>query len=83
MNSYRTFCTQTVLLRCEFVSAMAKYLQVPLVYARKRRSLVMANTFDAGHNSKTIGQDQQLLVSRDHLDEDDHVLIVDDFLLSG
>jgi xanthine phosphoribosyltransferase len=43
----------------------------------------MANTFDAGYNSKTIGQDQQLLVSRDHLDEDDRVLIVDDFLSSG
>lgn len=62
---------------------MAKYLQVPLVYARKQRSVVMANTFDAGYNSKTIGQDQQLLVSRDHLDEDDRVLIVDDFLSSG
>ena len=62
---------------------MAKYLQVPLVYARKQRSVVMANTFDAGYNSKTIGRDQQLLVSRDHLDEDDRVLIVDDFLSSG
>jgi len=62
---------------------MAKYLQVPLVYARKQRSVVMANTFDAGYNSKTNGQDQQLLVSRDHLDEDDRVLIVDDFLSSG
>jgi xanthine phosphoribosyltransferase len=62
---------------------MAKYLQVPLVYAQKQISLVMANTFNAGHNSKTIGQDQQLLVSRDHLDKDDRVLIVDDFLSSG
>mmetsp|Transcript_6663 Transcript_6663/g.15109 ORF Transcript_6663/g.15109 Transcript_6663/m.15109 type:complete len:799 (+) Transcript_6663:59-2455(+) len=62
---------------------MAKYLQVPLVYARKKRSVVMADTFDAGYNSKTIGQDQQLLVSRDHIDEEDRVLIVDDFLSSG
>lgn len=65
------------------LSAIAKYLQVPLVYARKSRSIVMADTFDAGYNSKTIGQDRQLLVSRDHLDEDDRVLIVDDFLSSG
>ncbi len=43
----------------------------------------MANTYDAGYNSKTIGQDRQLMVSRDHLDEDDRVLIVDDFLSSG
>ncbi|KAL7543326.1 hypothetical protein ACHAXR_012678 [Thalassiosira sp. AJA248-18] len=62
---------------------MAKYLQVPLVYARKQRSVVMADTFDAGYNSKTIGQDQQLLVSKDHIDEEDRVLIVDDFLSSG
>jgi xanthine phosphoribosyltransferase len=62
---------------------MAKYLQVPLVYARKQRSVVMANTYEAGYNSKTIGQDRQLMVSRDHLDEDDRVLIVDDFLSSG
>ena len=62
---------------------MAKYLQVPLVYARKQRSVVMANTFDAGYNSKTIGQNQQLLVSTDHIDEDERVLIVDDFLSSG
>ncbi len=64
-------------------SAMAKYLQVPLVYARKQRSVVMADTFDAGYNSKTVGKDRQLLVSKDHLDEDDRVLIVDDFLSSG
>lgn len=62
---------------------MAKYLQVPLVYARKQRSVVMADTFDAGYNSKTIGQDRQLIVSKDHIDEDDRVLIVDDFLSSG
>ena len=43
----------------------------------------MADTFDANYNSKTIGEDQQLLVSQDHLDEDDRVLIVDDFLSSG
>lgn len=62
---------------------MAKYLQVPLVYARKQRSVVMADTFDAGYNSRTMGQDRQLLVSRDHVVEEDRVLIVDDFLSSG
>jgi len=54
---------------------MAKYLQVPLVYARKERSVVMADTFDAGYNSKTIGQDRQLLVSKEHIDEEDRILI--------
>ena len=62
---------------------MAKYLQVPLVYARKERSVVMADTFDAGYNSKTVGKDRQLLVSKDHLDPEDRVLVVDDFLSSG
>lgn len=62
---------------------MAKYLQVPLVYARKQRSVVMADTFEATYGSKTIGQNQQLLVSREHIDEEDRVLIVDDFLSSG
>jgi xanthine phosphoribosyltransferase len=62
---------------------MAKYLQVPLVYARKQRSVVMADTFEAGYNSKTIGKDRQLLVSKDHINPEDRVLIVDDFLSSG
>lgn len=43
----------------------------------------MADTFDATYNSKTTGEDQQLLVSQDHIDEGDRVLIVDDFLSSG
>mmetsp|Transcript_12010 Transcript_12010/g.19232 ORF Transcript_12010/g.19232 Transcript_12010/m.19232 type:complete len:111 (-) Transcript_12010:26-358(-) len=43
----------------------------------------MADTFDAGYNSQTLGQDRQLLVSKDHIDEDDRVLVIDDFLSSG
>lgn len=62
---------------------MAKYLQVPLVYARKERSVVMADTYKASYSSKTVGKNRELLVSRDHLDEDDRVLVVDDFLSSG
>lgn len=62
---------------------MAKYLQVPVVYARKERNVVMANTFKAAYSSKTVGKNRELLVSTDHLDEEDRVLIVDDFLSSG
>lgn len=43
----------------------------------------MSDTFDAGYNSKTVGKDRQLLVSKDHLDPSDRVLVVDDFLSSG
>lgn len=62
---------------------MAKYLQVPVVYARKERNVVMSDTFKAAYSSKTVGKNRELLVSKNHLDSDDRVLIVDDFLSSG
>ncbi len=62
---------------------MAKYLQVPVVYARKERNVVMADTFKAGFVSKTVGKNRELLVSKNHLSPKDRVLIVDDFLSSG
>jgi xanthine phosphoribosyltransferase len=62
---------------------IAKYLQVPLVYARKERNVVMADTYKASYSSKTVGKNRELLVSKDHLDEEDRVLVVDDFLSSG
>jgi len=62
---------------------MAKYLQVPVVYARKERSIVMANTYSAAYSSKTVGKDRELLVSKSHLSEEDRILIVDDFLSGG
>jgi len=62
---------------------MGKYLQVPVVYARKERNVVMSSTFQAAYSSKTVGKNRELLVSTSHLDEDDQILIVDDFLSSG
>lgn len=62
---------------------MAKYLQVPVVYARKERNVVMADTYIAAYSSKTVGKNRELLVSKSHLEEHDRVLIVDDFLSSG
>jgi xanthine phosphoribosyltransferase len=62
---------------------MAKYLQVPVVYARKERTVVMADTFQAGYSSKTVGKNRELLVSKTHIDSSDRVLVVDDFLSSG
>jgi xanthine phosphoribosyltransferase len=62
---------------------MAKYLQVPVVYARKERNVVMADTFKAGYSSKTVGKNRELLVSKSHIDDDDRILIVDDFLSGG
>jgi xanthine phosphoribosyltransferase len=62
---------------------MAKYLQVPVVYARKERNVVMADTYIAAYSSKTVGKNRELLVAKSHIHEDDRVLIVDDFLSSG
>ena len=62
---------------------LAKYLQVPVVYARKERNVVMADTYQAGYSSRTVGKNRELLVSKSHLDADDRVLIIDDFLSSG
>lgn len=62
---------------------MAKYLQVPVVYARKERNVVMADTYKASYSSKTVGLNRELLVSKSHLEAEDRVLIVDDFLSSG
>lgn len=62
---------------------MAKYLQVPVVYARKERNIVMSNTWQASYSSKTVGKNRELLVSKDHIDADDRVLVIDDFLSSG
>jgi adenine/guanine phosphoribosyltransferase-like PRPP-binding protein len=59
---------------------MAKYLQVPIVYARKECNVVMANTYVAGYSSKMVGKNRELLVSKSHLHQDDRILIVDDFL---
>ena len=60
-----------------------QYLQVPVVYARKERNVVMADTFSASFSSKTVGKNRELLVSKNHLHPKDRVLIVDDFLSSG
>ena len=62
---------------------IAKYLQVPVVYARKERNVVMSDTWKAGYSSKTVGKNRELLVSKKHIDVDDRILIVDDFLSSG
>ena len=62
---------------------MAKYLQVPVVYARKERNIVMSDTYSAAYSSKTVGKNRELLVSKNHIDPDDRILIVDDFLSSG
>jgi len=62
---------------------MAAELQIPVVYARKQRSLVMSETYHAFYNSRTKGGKSELFLSKTHIDPEDRVLIVDDFLSSG
>ncbi|GMI09556.1 hypothetical protein TrVE_jg10406 [Triparma verrucosa] len=62
---------------------ICRYLSVPCVYARKQRNVVMAEAYHAAYSSKTVGMNRELLVSKSHLDSEDRVLIVDDFLSSG
>jgi Adenine/guanine phosphoribosyltransferases and related PRPP-binding proteins len=62
---------------------MAKYLQVPVVYARKERNIVMSDTYKANYSSKTVGKNRELMVSKKHIHPDDRILVVDDFLSSG
>ena len=62
---------------------MAKYLQIPVVYARKERNVVMSETYSATFSSKTVGKNRELLVSKSHIMSDDRILIIDDFLSSG
>ena len=61
---------------------MAKYLQVPVVYARKERNVVMADTYKASYSSNTVGNNE-LLVSKSHVNPKDRILVIDDFLSSG
>ncbi|CAM9851479.1 unnamed protein product [Chrysoparadoxa australica] len=92
-------CAKDLVARCEdlrptkiltiattglvIAAPMAALLQVPVVYARKQRSMVMSDYHVTSYSSKTQGVDKQLLVSKAHITPDDRVLIVDDFLSAG
>jgi xanthine phosphoribosyltransferase len=62
---------------------MAMRLQVPVVYARKQRTMVMSDYHLASYSSRTQGINRELVVSKGHLTSEDRVLIVDDFMSAG
>ena len=62
---------------------IAKELQTPVVYARKERSIVMADTFQTTYSSNTVGSNKTLYVAKSHIQPEDRILIVDDFLAGG
>ena len=62
----------------------AMELNVPVVYARKKKPITMAGpVFLETAPSHTKGGDVPLLVSAEFLDAGDDILIIDDFLASG
>jgi xanthine phosphoribosyltransferase len=59
-------------------------LQVPVVFARKRKSLTLVNDLiTASVYSFTKEEKNEISVSTKYLTEDDKVLIIDDFLANG
>ena len=62
----------------------ATILNVPVVYARKKKPITMAGpVFLETAPSHTKGGETMLLVSSEFLHEDENILIIDDFLASG
>ncbi len=64
--------------------AAASFLGVPLLFAKKSKtSNVGSDVYSACVHSYTHGKDCQVLVSKEFLEPNQRVLIVDDFLANG
>jgi xanthine phosphoribosyltransferase len=64
--------------------AVAQQFHVPLLFAKKSKSINIAgDTYVAEVESFTHKNKNTVLVSKQFLSSDDHVLIVDDFLANG
>ncbi|MCJ7519190.1 MAG: xanthine phosphoribosyltransferase [Anaerolineaceae bacterium] len=62
----------------------AKYLKLPVVYARKNKPITMPDTvYLTVAPSHTKGIMAELIVSQEYLPRGENVLIIDDFLASG
>lgn len=64
--------------------AVGLELEVPVVYARKKRPITMPDGyFSSQAPSHTKGGVVELIVSPEYLTKDDRVLLIDDFLATG
>ena len=62
----------------------AQYFGVPVVYAKKTRSAAIGNDFySAKVVSYTHAQVYEIIVSKKYINENDKILIIDDFLAGG
>ena len=65
-------------------SVMLGYLmELPVVFAKKRLPSTMKEAYVTTVHSFTKQSDTQLMISREYLSSDDHVLFIDDFLAYG
>jgi len=65
-------------------SIMLGYLmELPVVFAKKKHPSTMKEAYIATVHSFTKQSDTQLIISREYLTPDDHVLFIDDFLAYG
>lgn len=63
---------------------VAQYFNVPVVFAKKSKSInIEGEMYVADVESFTHKTKNQVIVSKKFLSEDDHVLIIDDFLANG
>ena len=65
--------------------AAARYFDfVPVVFAKKSRSSNISDqVYHTVIHSYTHNNDNDVVVSKQYLNEDDHILIIDDFLANG
>jgi xanthine phosphoribosyltransferase len=65
-------------------SIMLGYLmELPVVYAKKQAPSTMQSAYVTTIHSFTKNNDSDLMISREYLTSDDHVLFIDDFLSYG
>lgn len=65
-------------------SMAALYFKVPVVFAKKSESLNLDNDIYKGKViSYTKNKEYQIMISKKYLNEDDRLLIIDDFLAEG
>ena len=63
---------------------VAQHFNVPVVFAKKTKSInIEGEMYTAEVESFTHKNKNQVIVSKRFLNEDDHVLIIDDFLANG
>lgn len=62
----------------------AQYFGVPVVYAKKTKSASIGNDFYSTKVvSYTHGQSYEIVVSKKYINENDRILLIDDFLANG